>query len=86
MYVSGIPCPDCALIIMQSGIARLVYLDESTPELKLARSDDTMWDDYGIEIERVAYRDDLWEELYGELDNEREILKTRAQYGSAETP
>ena len=27
MYVSGVPCTDCALLIAQAGIARLVYLD-----------------------------------------------------------
>lgn len=27
LYVSGIPCDDCLLVIMQSGIGRLVYLD-----------------------------------------------------------
>ena len=31
LYVNGKPCIDCLLVIMQSGINRVVYLDEPNP-------------------------------------------------------
>lgn len=31
IYVSGRPCTDCLLLILQSGLSRLVYLDEDNP-------------------------------------------------------
>ena len=52
IYVSGIPCKDCALLIMQSGIRRLVYLDNT--EGHRGNSDDEFWADYGVPIERIA--------------------------------
>jgi dCMP deaminase len=30
LYVSGVPCTDCLLLLSQSGLAELVYLDNST--------------------------------------------------------
>lgn len=51
MYVTGTPCADCTLLIMQSGITKLVYIDEGgkwnggAPVIKK----------YGSEIEVVIY-------------------------------
>lgn len=54
MYVSGVPCRDCALVIMQSGVSRLVYLlDERGHHY----AQDDFWEQYGFAscIERVAF-------------------------------
>ena len=53
MYVSGIPCNDCALLIMQSEISRLVYLSDPNPWGHSGSSDDSFWAQYGSKIERV---------------------------------
>jgi dCMP deaminase len=52
MYISGIPCKDCALLIMQSGIKRLVYLDNRSGHR--GNSDYAFWRDYGVPIVRMA--------------------------------
>ena len=55
MYVSGIPCKDCALLIMQSGVKRLVYLDNESGHR--GNSDDEFWRSYGVPIERVSIKE-----------------------------
>lgn len=68
MYVSGRPCRDCALVIMQSGIARLVYYDGASPQGHLGDSDDEFWKQYsprGV-ADRVPYTHLEWETLYGD--------------------
>lgn len=65
MYVSGIPCQECSLAIMQSGLARLVYYDGATSSGHKGNSDNAFWERYGIPIERVAYTHEAWEEIYG---------------------
>lgn len=65
MYVSGIPCNDCALLIMQSGIARLVYFDGASVTGHRGCSNDGYWDKYGSKVVRVAFTYEEWEEAYG---------------------
>ena len=55
MYVTGIPCNDCALLIMQSGIKRLVYLIDENEWHHKGSSDEAFWKKYGIKIERVPF-------------------------------
>lgn len=66
MYVSGVPCSDCALIIMQSGMARLVYLDSAIGMGHRLINTEEVWTRYGSTVERVGYTDEAWEALYGE--------------------
>lgn len=65
LYVSGIPCQECSLAIMQAGLARLVYFDGPTISGHRGDSDDAFWDRYGVKIERVAFTYEEWERLYG---------------------
>lgn len=65
MYVSGNPCEECALAIMQAGLARLVFFDGADATRNKSYSSPAFWDRYGIEIERVAYTHKKWERLYG---------------------
>lgn len=53
MYVSGVPCNDCALLILQSGIVRLVYYTGPQLSGHKGSSDETFWTKYGSTIERV---------------------------------
>lgn len=55
MYVSGIPCNDCALLILQSGISRLVYYTGPQSSGHRGSSDDSFWEKYGSNIERVDF-------------------------------
>lgn len=66
MYVSGIPCNDCALLIMQSGISRLVYFDGASVTGHKGCSSDDYFEKYGVQVERVAFTYELWDELYGD--------------------
>lgn len=67
MYVSGVPCNDCGLLIMQSGVARLVYFDGAEAlRGHVGSSTDAFWQKYGDPVIRVAYTDERWETLYGE--------------------
>jgi deoxycytidylate deaminase len=65
LYVSGIPCNDCGLKIMQCGVARLVFFDGATATGHRGCSNDDYWEKYGSKIERVAFTYDEWERLYG---------------------
>jgi deoxycytidylate deaminase len=65
LYVSGIPCNDCALVQMQSGIVRLVYFDGAALTGHRGCSNNDYWEKYGSKIERVAFTYEAWEELYG---------------------
>lgn len=60
MYVSGIPCNDCALLIMQSGVRRLVYLDGPAASGHIGSSTDELWAQYGVPIERCAFTFERW--------------------------
>ena len=57
MYVSGIPCSDCALVIMGSGIRRLVFYDGPSDTGHRGNSDLEFWRKYGFDqkIEIVPY-------------------------------
>jgi dCMP deaminase len=55
LYVSGVPCNDCALTIMQSGVARLVYFAGETAHGHRGSSDDSFWEKYGSQIVRVPF-------------------------------
>ena len=48
MYVSGIPCTDCALLIMQSGITRLIC-DQRGPQTHQGNSTLDFWREYGFD-------------------------------------
>lgn len=65
LYVSGRPCAECALAIMQSGIRRLVWYAGDTAHGHAGDSNDDLWTSYGVPIERVAYTDEAWEALHG---------------------
>lgn len=65
MYVTGQPCADCSLLIMQSGIRRLVYLvveDGTHP----GWTGENVFEQYGSKIEVVPYQEIDWLRLYGE--------------------
>lgn len=47
LYVSGIPCTDCALLIMQSGIERVVFLDADNNGHR-GNSTANFWHQYGF--------------------------------------
>lgn len=49
MYVSGIPCTDCSLLIMASGVSRLVYLNGAASSGHLGNSDLEYFKRYGFE-------------------------------------
>lgn len=67
IYVCGIPCNDCALVIMQSGLARIVYYDGASKSGHRGCSDDGYWEKYGkAGITRVAYTEEAWNALYKE--------------------
>ncbi len=62
IYVSGVPCRDCSLLIMQSGVTRLVYLDAG---MHVDPTMDEFWEKYGhtwfgatggIGVQRVAMK------------------------------
>lgn len=65
MYVNGIPCKDCSLYIMQSGLFRLVYCDRSHSDSGRRVSDDAFWEEYGVPIERVCFSEEEWQRLFG---------------------
>lgn len=65
IYVSGVCCNDCALIIMQSGLRRLVYYDGATSSGHIGSSTNELWEAYGSTIDRVAFSWEEWERLYG---------------------
>lgn len=76
MYVTGMPCEDCSLDLMQSGIVRLVYLaveDGSHPGW-VGAPIEQLFEEYGFrgggifqrQIEVVRYTDAEWEQRYGE--------------------
>jgi dCMP deaminase len=70
LYVSGIPCRDCALAIMQSGVTRLVYFDGATAEGHRGNADASYWTEYGFDeaVERVPFTWAAWNSLYGWLN------------------
>ena len=60
MYVSGIPCIDCMLLIMQSGIGKLVYLNASSASGHKGNFDIAFVEKYGfmdkieiVSVERI---------------------------------
>jgi deoxycytidylate deaminase len=67
LYVTGVPCNDCALKIMQARIARLVYFDGAGLTGHTGSSNNEYWERYGFDsrIERVPFTFEAWEELYG---------------------
>lgn len=60
LYVTGIPCKDCSLAVMQSGLARVVYYDASHSDSGRRVSDEAFWESYGVPIERVVFREGDW--------------------------
>lgn len=60
IYVSGVPCTDCLLLILQSGLSRVVYLEQKVYSPMLGdHSGDTEAEfilKYGVPIEVVGYR------------------------------
>ncbi len=54
LYVNGRPCWDCAKVIANSGVTRIVYLEDD-PQAFMGKAD-TLLTQAGIEIERL---DDL---------------------------
>jgi dCMP deaminase len=55
MYTSGVPCNDCAIIIMQSGITELIYLIDPIPGGHVGSSNDDTWESYGSKIQRIPF-------------------------------
>lgn len=66
LYVSGVPCNDCALVVMQSGVRRLVFFAGVTPHGHRGSSDDEFWAKYGSTVERVPFTWEAWAERFGE--------------------
>lgn len=60
LYVTGIPCKNCALAVMQAGVSRLVYFDASHSDSGKRVSDDAFWESYGVPIERVRFSEADW--------------------------
>lgn len=58
MYVSGIPCTDCALLIAQSGISRLVYYVGEQPSGHKGNFDLEFYTKYGMKFELVPFEFD----------------------------
>jgi len=58
MYVTGVPCVDCTLLIMQSGVSRLVYLDDDDDEEHGHRGNggEPIIQQYGIPITVTKYK------------------------------
>lgn len=65
MYVTGTPCKTCALHIMNSGIARLVYLEYSHSDSGKRVSTDEFWEMYGVPIIREVIRVEEKKETLG---------------------
>lgn len=83
MYVSGIPCQDCTLLVMQSNIRRLVYYDQNNRDddrilLRYCSAafevlgshttptdQDSLWRQYGIDMERVPFTFLSWAKQFG---------------------
>jgi dCMP deaminase len=55
MYVSGIPCTDCALLIAQSGISRLVYYVGEQSSGHKGNFDLEFYGKYGMKFELVPF-------------------------------
>lgn len=64
IYISGIPCTDCLLAIIQSGLTRIVYHDQPSYHLgRLHRgnTDEDFLVKYGVPIQVTGYHADrLW--------------------------
>src|SRR6266699_542895 len=60
MYVSGVPCNDCSLLIMQSGISTLVYFDGTLVSGHRGSSDDAFWEKYGSKVVRIPFTYESW--------------------------
>ncbi len=60
LYVSGVPCQDCSLVIMQSGLSRLVYYAGDSDQGHVGNSDDLFWQEYDVPIWRVAFTWEAW--------------------------
>lgn len=58
LYVSGIPCTDCALLIAQSGIARLVYYKGSASSGHKGDFDESFYEKYGMSFQVDYFGDD----------------------------
>jgi deoxycytidylate deaminase len=56
LYVSGVPCTDCALLIAQSGVSRLVYYDGPSASGHRGNFDFDFYDKYGMRFEVVAWQ------------------------------
>jgi dCMP deaminase len=65
MYVSGIPCNDCALLILQSGVSRLVWLDDPDSPHKGSSTED-FWNKYGGDLEIVRFSYEDYNRMFGE--------------------
>lgn len=66
IYITGRPCNDCTLAILQSGLSRVVYLvveDGSHP----GWGGEDVVVKYGVPIEVVPFKDEWWEAEYGNL-------------------
>lgn len=65
LYVTGRPCGDCSVVILQSGIVRLVYL-VVTGTSHPGWTGDDVFTKYGVPLQLVPYTDEWWEEQHGE--------------------
>lgn len=65
MYVTGKPCNDCTLSILNSGISRVVYLVVESGHPGWGGEDVVV--KYGVPLQVVPFKDAEWEEAYGEI-------------------
>lgn len=50
MYVTGMPCPDCAKLVANAGIARVVYLVDDRAKLRDPDKVHDIFNNSGIEV------------------------------------
>lgn len=69
LYVSGPPCADCCLLVMQSGVRRLVYLREEGGGHSDAGGVETAFVRHGCTaVEVVEYEEAAWVAAFGEAN------------------
>ena len=64
IYVSGRCCNDCALLIMQAKLSRLVFYDGETTSGHKGSSTNDYFERYGSKLEIVPFTYEEWNRLY----------------------
>jgi len=64
LYASGVPCRSCMLNLLNSGLARIVYLDEPATSGHKGDADLEFFKEYGIDIKLVPFSYYEWTYLH----------------------